>query len=579
MQLPILLDRSRSEGLTSQIVEQLREAIRSRRIASGTRLPSSRRLSEQLEVSRNTAVRAYEILEDEGYVEARAASGIFAVFDGAEAAPPPAPSPAPSAEPAVVMRPPLSFMLPQRAMPSGSMRLSYDFAPGRPSPALFPVKAWRRLVHASLSQGGLQGLSQYPDPGGLFELRSAIAALLSASRGIVADPAQVIIVSGIQEGLGLAARLFLSPGHTVVMENPGYMGAARAFEATGARVETVPVDGDGLVPEGLPSTGASLLYATPEHQFPVGGTMPLARRAQMVAWARRHGCYILEDDYNGELRFEGSPAPAVAAMAPDATIYLGSFSNALGSGLRLGYMVVPPALVDVVRAAKSVQSRGQAWLEQAALAEFIRSGSFSTHMRRVRARYRETRDALVAALQRHFGEVVISGETAGLHLLWQLPPGVPDAVTVEALARKGRIGVYTLASGGAREAPAGSLTMRGILLGHGSLTPKQINQGIARLSDVIDDALDAKPDLVQQLLVQAPERIARKPNPAPRIRKKPALRAAQRHLLSSAEQPLSGDVGKMPVVRGIYRYPVKGLARSRCLAWCWRRTSRFPLTA
>jgi GntR family transcriptional regulator/MocR family aminotransferase len=560
MQLPILLDRLGTRTLTAQIVEQLRDAIRSRRIASGTRLPSSRRLSEQLQVSRNTAVRAYELLEDEGFVESRAASGIFAVFTGAAGPSQPDLIRQPAPEPAVPMRPPLALRLPQLPLPPAGMRMAIDFEPGRPNPALFPLKTWRRLVHTALSHGGLVRLSQYPDPGGLPELRAAIASWLSASRGLLADPAQVVVVAGLHEGVSLAARLFLSPGQTVVMENPGHTGAARAFDATGARIETVPVDGEGLMAEALPDNGAALLYVTPEHQFPLGSTMSPARRAQMVAWARRHGCYIIEGDCGSDLRFEGSRTPAVAAMAPDACIHIGSFSATLGPGLRLGYMVVPAALVDAVRALKSVHTRGHAWLEQAALADFLRSGSFHSHMQRLRGRYRETRDALVSSLHRHFGEVEISGEAAGLHLLWQLPPGVPDAATVEALARKGRIGVYPLAAAGVRDVPAGNLTKRGLLLGHGGLTPKQINQGIARLSDVIDDALDSKPDSVGQLLVQPPERLARRPVAALRLRRAPALRAAP-PLPPPAPDPVSfSGPGETPVVRGIYRYPVKGLS-------------------
>lgn len=559
MQILVLLDRSRPEGLTLQIVEQIRDGIRSGRIVAGTRLPSSRRLGEQLDVSRNTAVRAYEILESEGFVEARAASGIYVTAE----LPPvtlrsPPDGPAPTGAPAgSVMPVPPVPQAPRPAGPAGS-RLSFDFRPGRPGAGLFPIKTWRRLIQSSLAHGGALGLSHHSDPGGLPALRSAIAGFLTATRGIVADPGRIVIVAGVQEGLSIAARLFLGPGSRAVIENPCYQGAAFAFAATGAETVSIPVDEDGLMVDALPERPAALLYTTPSHQYPTGGTLPMDRRQTLVAWARRTGCHILEDDYDGDLRYEGTPLPAIAATAPDCTIHLGSFSITLGAGLRLGYMVVPPALVDAVVATKTLLDNGNPWMEQVALAEFIRSGSFASHVMRSRTRYRENRDTLLHALRRHFGDVAVTGEAAGLHLLWHLPQGVPEAPVLESMARKARIGLYSLASGGAHDAHGTMLGRRGILLGYGSLTPKQIEQGIARLSDLIDDTLDTRPTFVDELLVHEPMRPA--PRPAPRKRQKPALRAAGTHAPYSFQDAVKEDEGTMRTVRGIYRYPVKGLS-------------------
>ena len=215
-------------------------------------------------------------------------------------------------------------------------RLSFDFFPGRPNAALFPVKTWRRLLQANLSHGGNRGLSQYGDPAGLPALRSAIADHLATTRGIAADPGRIVIVNGAQEGISIAARLFLNHGTPSAIEDPCYQGAAFAFEATGSEITSVPVDFDGLIPEELPQRPTALLYVTPSHQYPTGHTLSLARRHAIVAWARRYGCYILEDDRDGDLRYEGSPLQAIAAHAPDCTIYLGTFSRTLGAGLRLG---------------------------------------------------------------------------------------------------------------------------------------------------------------------------------------------------------------------------------------------------
>ena len=534
MQIPVLLDRSRREPLTSQLVDQLRDAIRHARIRPGTRLPSSRRLSEQLAVSRNTVIRAYDTLIVEGYVEARPASGIF-VSDSLPGTPVEAAASTPEPARAGVLShmpmPPLPLRV-QNVVDQQRNRLSFDFFPGRPNAALFPLKTWRRLLQSNLSHGGHIGLSQYGDPAGLPALRSAIADHLATTRGIAADPGRIVIISGAQEGISIAARLFLNHGTPSAIEDPCYQGAAFAFEATGSEITSVAVDFEGLIPDELPQRPTSLLYLTPSHQYPTGHTLSLARRHAIVAWARRYGCYILEDDRDGDLRYEGSPLQAIAANAPDCTIYLGTFSRTLGAGLRLGYMVVPEQLAGVVAAAKGLLNNGNPWLDQAALAEMMRAGSYAAHLLRSRARYKESRDCLMTALRRNFGDISVTGEAAGLHLVWYLPPGVPNAAIVEDLARRARIGVYSFPSGGAYVARASTLTQRGLILGYAALSRKQIEQGIARLSDAIDDAIDDPSADVNALFVRASvppppqQSLARKPRHLdPSFLRKPALTA------------------------------------------------------
>lgn len=580
MQMTVLLDRSAAEGLISQITAQLREGIRVGRIRHGARLPSSRRLAEQLAVSRNTVVRAYEILESEGLVEARPASGIFAVADRDALSPPPLPPSRARAGGAEPARPggeregmppprPLARARTQpgsQARTAPDARLAFDFTPGRLAPSQFPLKTWRRLVHSTLSQASLPGLAGGAGPGGLFALRAAVAGHLAMSRGIVADPNQVIVTSGVQEGLSLAAALFLEPGRTAVVESPCRAASARVFEAAGARLARAPVDQGGAVIADLPSGGASLLLATPTHQFPLGATLAMDRREALIGWARRTGCYIVEDDRDGDFHHEGPALPALAAMAPDCTIHLGGFSRTLGAGLRLGWMVAPPQLVEAAREAKALLDGGAPWLEQATLAEFIRAGSYAAHLQRSRTRHRRGRDALIHALRRQFGDVRLSGEAAGLHLLWRLPPGVPAAPLLEAMARRARIGLCGLASAGATEEGASGLADRAVLLGYAAMSPERIEKGVARLSDMIDDTLDARPDLLDELLLGDPAPVppaspgAGEAQPAPRIRRRAALHAAPPH---DAASPAVMDMGRshaMQIVRGIYRYPVKGLS-------------------
>jgi GntR family transcriptional regulator/MocR family aminotransferase len=563
MQIPILLDPSGTEMLTAQLARQLRAAIRQGQLPPGTRLTSSRRLSEQLDVSRNTVIRAYDNLLVEGYLEARPASGIFVARQLPEDAHLPPVSPGGDHADATAENLPMPHTVPQAQalVAQTESRISFDFFPGRPSAGLFPLKTWRRLAQGCLSHGGAIGLSQYGDPAGLITLRSAVARHLAAVRGIVADPSRIVIVNGIQEGLNIVARLFLSPGKVAALEEPCYQGAMFSFAATGADLVHVPVDQQGLKVEALPESPTALLYLTPSHQYPTGHTMSLERRRHVISWARRQGCYLLEDDYDSDFRYEGSPLPAVAAIGQDCTFYLGTFSKSLGAGLRLGYVVPPPHLVDAVRASKTLLNNGNPWLDQAVLAELIGSGSYAAHLARIRVHYRENRDCLLTSLHRHFGEVEVSGQQGGLHLLWRLPPGVPDAVELEALARRVRVGIYSLASGGAYEARRSPIGRRGIVLGYACLSTKQIEQGVARLSNAVDEALERHPNLAEEWLaassLSSPDRMPTQP--APSIRQRPALYAlAPRRALY--RRGTTTEDGAVTLVAGIFRYPIKGLS-------------------
>jgi len=270
----------------------------------------------------------------EGLVESRAASGFFATPDLPGATQQPV-----SVQPGARAQPDAAARLPSPVVVRAPRRINArrdrsfaDFAPGRPDVDLFPVKIWRRLLQGRLSYGGAAGLSRHGDPAGLPALRAAIAEHVSMSRGVVADPAQILIVGGTQEGLTLLARLFLSPNATAIIEDPCYRNAAVVFEAAGARLLGVTVDEDGLMTSRLPDQRAALLYLTPGHQYPTGYTLSPPRRAELIAWARRIGCYLVEDDYDSELQYDGSPLQALAGMAPDCTIYLGTFSTTLGAG-------------------------------------------------------------------------------------------------------------------------------------------------------------------------------------------------------------------------------------------------------
>jgi GntR family transcriptional regulator / MocR family aminotransferase len=561
MQLQLTLDRSIPGTLTAQLIFQICDAIKKRRIAPGARLPSSRQLARQLGLSRNTVVRAYEIICSEGYAEGRPASGIFASLDLPETITKPHGSidfERDETIPETCMPLPHLTLLARPADAKVRSRLTFDFFPGQTHAGLFPIKTWRRILQACLSHGGSIGLSQYGDPAGLQALRLAIATHVAASRGIVADPGRIVIVSGAREAINISAALFLGPGRTAVIENPCYAPALSSFEARNATISLIAVDEDGLRVEDL-SQGATLAYVTPGHQYPTGVTLVDHRRAELIRWARHNGCYILEDDYDCDLRYEGSTQPALAASAPDCTIYIGTFSKTLGAGLRLGYMIVPPKLAESACAAKELMSNANSWLEQAALAEFIRSGSYAAYLIRARAFYLERRNALLSALCRNFGRVRITGEEAGLHVFWRLPQSAPDVSIIEPAGRRARVGIYAMKSCHAQGTEDLDDNRRSLVLGFGALSPLQIDEGITRLASVIQDVQAQANGADAAFFGQVPL-IAQRSNLAHQTHQQPALGVRARAQALSSGKPKRARSASMPQIKSLYRYPIKGLS-------------------
>jgi GntR family transcriptional regulator/MocR family aminotransferase len=327
---------------------------------------------------------------------------------------------------------------------------------------------------------------RYGDPAGLRDLRSAIADHLRLARGIRAEPEQVVIVAGCQEGLNLVARVLVTPGARAVVENPCYEGAALVLSSYGAKLVGAPVDDEGLCVERLPDD-ATLAYVTPSHQFPLGPTLSFARRLALLDWAARSGAYVVEDDYDSDFRYEESPLLALYALdRADSTIYLGTFSKSIGAALRLGYVVFPPALVGAATGAKALLDNGHPWLEQAAAAEFLKSGGFERHLHRIRRRYLSRRDCLLHELRRHFGRCHVDGVEGGMHVAWHLPEGAPSAHALEArLAREG-VGVYSFAT-----APVHMLDPVGeadsiVLLGYPCLAEERIRSAVERIARALD---------------------------------------------------------------------------------------------
>ncbi|WP_333736476.1 MocR-like pyridoxine biosynthesis transcription factor PdxR [Streptomyces sp. IBSBF 2806] len=384
------------------LTDALREAVRSGRLPPGARLPSSRSLAADLGIARNTVADAYGDLVAEGWLTARQGSGTRV------------------AERTVV--PPAGDATPRRPERRGP---AYDLRPGTPDLGSFPRAEWLRAARRALTAAPSEALG-YGDPRGRVELRTALAEYLSRARGVRADPGRIVVCAGFAHGLKLLTAVLRARGaHTVAVESYGLDEHWSLLAAAGMTTTALPFDERGTDTGRLTDAGAVLL--TPAHQFPMGVPLHRDRRAAVVDWARRTGGLVLEDDYDGEFRYDRQPVGALQGLDPDHVVYLGTASKSLAPGLRLGWMALPADLVgEVTRAKGGMDTSGV--LDQLTLAEFITSGAYDRHVRAARTRYRRRRDALVAALAARAPAIRVTGIAAGLHAVLRLPPGTQGPV-------------------------------------------------------------------------------------------------------------------------------------------------------
>lgn len=434
----------------------LRDAVRSGRIAAGTRLPSSRELSADLGVSRGLVTDAYEQLTAEGYLASSRGAGTWVsgtVRAVAAAAPGPRRAP-------------------------GSPRTG--FLPGSPDLSLFPRAAWsaaHRRVLAALPHDTLG----YPDPCGLPVLRTAVAELLARRRGVVAEPERVVICSGVAQAMtllcmALSAR---STGGAVAVEDPGSPEHSALISAGGLSPVPVALDAEGMSPPALAATGARAALLTPSHQFPSGIGYSARRRAELLDWARATDGLLVEDDYDGDFRYDRAPVGALQGLDPERVAYAGSVSKSLAPGLRLGWLVLPEALLGPVAERKRTLDLGHPVLDQALLADFITRGDYDRQLRRCQRAYRERRDVLVAALTERFPGTEVTGIAAGLHVIATLPARYgPQARFLDRAERAGvalrPLDDYTAAPGAADGAVR-------VVLGYAHLPPARIREAVGLL--------------------------------------------------------------------------------------------------
>ncbi len=441
--LPALTGRRRA------VETELRRAIRDGRLATGTRLPSSRDLAEQLDVARGTVTAAYAQLVGEGYLSAKRGSGTTVTAAGGLP-----PDSGPPLDPVSHWR--------------------YDLHPRVPALSAFPRAEWVAAYRA-----GLAGLSDeelgYPPAAGHPALLAELSDYLGRVRAVVSEPDAVVFTNGSAQGLALFARTLLEEGHTsIAVERPGQPGVLDMLRSYGLSVVTVPVDDRGIRVDLLAATGSRAVHVTAAHQFPLGVVLHPSRRHELIAWARAVDGLVLEDDYDAEHRYDRPAVGAVQALDPNRVVYQGSTSKVLVPGLRIGWMVVPEPLRERVVRRKRYEDRGSDVLHQAAFAHLLRTGGYDRHLRRTRALYRKRRDALLGALAADLPTWEPVGVAAGLHVVVRLPPGTDDLAVQERAAHRG---VNAPALARYSETPM----WPGLVLGYASLSPDRLREAVGEL--------------------------------------------------------------------------------------------------
>jgi len=470
--LELDLVRDSPVPVARQLIGQLRNAVLEGRLAHDTRLPSSRILAQVLGVSRGTVMAAYDELLTEGFLTSRIGSGTRVSTEV---------STSPPSEVPVLPSPPARWLRKDPVQPEVSSPSSpglIDFRVGQPTVAPLSNEAWRRAWRRAAEED-LPGA--YADAAGDPMLRTELAAYLRRSRGLSCGPDDVVITNGTVQGLHLIAQAVLRPGDRVAFEDPGYRLARQVLREYGAQIVPVPVDEDGLQVAVLPTGDAApvLVYTTPSHQFPLGSRLSLPRRHALLTWAAREGGLVIEDDYDGEFRYDTAPLPALAALGPAQVVYLGTFSKVLSPTLRIGYVVAPPALRERLIAWKTVADYHTSWPVQRALALFLQGGDLDRHLRRMRRHYAQLRGLLVRELAPLGTLAQVGGLDAGfhLHLTLAAPLRAEDVVLAAAVA-----GVQVSSLHPAYQQGSGP---EALLLGYGGLTAEKLVTGARTLVKVL----------------------------------------------------------------------------------------------
>ncbi|WP_144378213.1 PLP-dependent aminotransferase family protein [Mesorhizobium amorphae] len=473
----VALERHSTMPISRQLYLQLRQAIVSGQIPAAARLPSTRAATKLWSVSRGSVVEAYETLLNEGYASGRAGSGTYVAKD--------VPERSVTAVHAQTQRAAVSPRLSRAALASIQSAVlepppQVPFVTGRSAPDAKTRSILKRLAYRHV---GILS-DHYRDPQGELLLRETVSSYLAAARGLRCSPERIFITAGSQQAIDLAIRTLTNPGDQVAMEDPGYPPARLALAAHGTQQVAVPVDGDGIRVDSLAEHGDAIqaVYVTPSNQYPTGAVLSMARRLALVDWAAANGSWILEDDYDSEFRYDERPLAALQGIDDHQTvIYIGTFSKALLPGLRLGYLVVPDRVVPAFRRMRILLDRFPAPFQQLVVADFLREGHFSSHLRRLREAYRTSRNSLVSALgDRKATPFTVNTPHQGVHMIAHLPEGTDD-VAFAGAARRAGVTVLPISPMCIGKSPR-----QGLLLGFSALTDAEIDVGVARLGHALD---------------------------------------------------------------------------------------------
>nr|WP_106779264.1 PLP-dependent aminotransferase family protein [Lysinibacillus timonensis] len=461
--LPI--DRSSDIPLIRQVYQQIRERILNGNLQSGEKLPSTRELSSELKVSRNVILEAYDQLLAEGFLVSRMGSGTF-VADGA--------------------------FLEQTKHSSSSDSINWvadnnkdhdmiNFRSGIPALDLFPRKTWAKLSHQIWNDIPSSSFG-YDMPEGRPELRHVLSRYLLKTRGVDCHPEQIIITSGATQALTLVSKLLLSPDDVVIMEDPITNDIQTIFKTSGAIIHPIPVDQDGMKTSLVPfNKNPKFVFLTPSHQFPLGGTLPIQRRIQLIHYSRETNCYLVEDDYDSEFRYEGPPVSSLQGLDSERVLYIGSFSKILSPALRLGYVILPSHLIEKARKLKWFSDLHTPSLEQLILARFIDEGYLERHITKMKKVYKERRNFLIHCLNTTFSnKITIFGFSTGLHLVIELDEYHFSEELLNWIEQCG-VQVYSVEDHTIEKGKHSNQ----IILGYGHLTKEEIKEGVTRLHQAI----------------------------------------------------------------------------------------------
>lgn len=460
-----ILNSHHSVPLYKQLYHQIREQVLSGKLVADTRLPSVRELAEELSASRNTIDGAYQELYAEGYIYSKPRSGYFVSAVDQDTAPLPTPRKTGRND----------------HQPTELKNYQYDFHPAQLDPGSFPIALWRKCSVDAMRESSKE-LTRYGYPQGDWKLRSAIQNYLERARGVVCRPEQIIICTGLQHSLDIVAHLSKSSHSVVAIENPGYHLPRAAFSNHGFKIEPVPVGSQGIDLDILRAGQGTIAYVTPSHQMPMGCVMPIANRLKLIEWAESGKNLIFEDDYDSELRYHGKPIPSLQGLRPSGNIiYTGTFSKILSPALRLSYMVLPKPLLAAYNQVFRDYFPAVSLLEQKTLARFMEQGHWERHIRRMRTVYKNKHDAMLRAIEHHFGNrATVVGQGAGLHIVLELKNRTSNETAIINQAGQQGIRLFPFSA----TCATGNSELTRLMLGFGSMSENEAEQGIALLSTI-----------------------------------------------------------------------------------------------